>query len=635
MDIQSAELTKLFVLYPMIIPGWVTPVKPDGIAHGGIPKALYDGQAQGLECLVDSWAELQLRSWIMAVDDRVNLYCNGVLVAGAGQTVKPGEEQLRQRLYLPRGYLMQGVNRLHYVVTRVSGNSEPSRDLLVLYHLRPADNLDLVIPADVLKDGVSAEQAAQGVPFGFTYANRRNYDRIEFLLGDAKVEFDVPDGTAPITHTLFTDTFREAGDNPKAVAEFYVIDQLGNRVKSPEKRLDIHLGRLNLNPPTLVAPAKSPIDVLAHLTGATVRIEFLAAGGNDQALLMIKNPIAGDKTFPALPFNQNKRANFKLTFELLLDWMGRDVELHWELIRDGQPAGTSSSLALTIERIVDGDARLGAAIIDQADSARVLDINEFDSDATITKVLWPFQGGNYLIDITVIGTGNNGTPLVIPVVTGGSLTSEEEINGFTRTLSRAQLLLLQDGSTFHVEVKAHFKGQDPITIIFPTSLSYTIKNLQPILSENFDHRPTQLIGPGGSISLDSMTITFPAGNGYLGITSLANVITGPYPQLPGYCYGQILEMHWQASGTAQHMHIRFNWGFSYVSFWCRFAQFNDISVLFLDKSGNSLNHIYLANNFGVQPVTYSTPSHNYIWGIEIRTPRMDLIACDCFIMRRK
>ncbi|PNB76535.1 hypothetical protein C1X30_33215, partial [Pseudomonas sp. FW305-BF6] len=88
-----------------------------------------------------------------------DLYCNGNLVPGAGQTVKPGEEQLRQRLYLPHGYLIQGVNRLHYVVTRVSGNSEPSRDLLVLYHLRSADNLNLLIPADVLKDGVSAARA--------------------------------------------------------------------------------------------------------------------------------------------------------------------------------------------------------------------------------------------------------------------------------------------------------------------------------------------------------------------------------------------------------------------------------------------------------------------------------------------
>jgi hypothetical protein len=241
MDIQPSALNELFVLYPLIIPGWVSPVKPADIAHGGIPKALYDGQTKGLECLVDPWTELQMRSWTMAADDRVDLYCNGNLVPGAGQTVKPGEETLRQRLYLPHGNLMHGVNRLHYVVTRVGGDSEPSRDLLVLYHLRPADNLDLVIPPDVIANGVDAARAASGVEFGFTYANRRNHDRIEFLLGDIQVRFDVPDGTAPITHTLFTDTFQKVGDNLSAVVEFYVLDQLSNRVKSPEKPLDIHL----------------------------------------------------------------------------------------------------------------------------------------------------------------------------------------------------------------------------------------------------------------------------------------------------------------------------------------------------------------------------------------------------------
>lgn len=634
MDIQSAELTKLFTLFPIIIPGWVSPIRPAGIADGGIPKALYDGQAQGLECLVDYWEELQLRSWIMAVDDRVDLYCNGNLVPGAGQTVKPGEEQLRQRLYLPHGYLIQGVNRLHYVVTRVSGNSEPSRDLLVLYHLRSADNLNLVIPADVLKDGVSAARAAQGVEFGFTYANRRNYDRIEFLLGDTQDRFDVPDGTAPITHTLFTDMFQKAGDNPSTVAEFYVVDQLGNRVKSPEKRLDIHLGRLDLNPPTLVAPAKSPIDVLTHSNGATVRIEFLTAGLNDRARLMIKNPIAGDKTFPAQLFNQNKRANFKLTFELLLEWMGRDVELYWELIRDGKPVGTSSPLALTIERIVDGDVRLGAPIIDQADSARALDINEFDGDATITKTPWPLQGGNYLIDITVIGTGNNGTPLVIPVVTGGSLTPEEETNGLTRTLSRAQLLLLQDGSTLHVEVKANFKGQKPITIIFPRSLIYTVKNIPPILSENFDSHYSRFISLGQTISLPSMTIRFLGGNGIMGINSINTILTGPYPPVHNQSAAQVLEMHTNASGTSQYMQLEFNWGYSSVEFYYRFVQSNGILVNFLRKDKTRLSYQYLANSPGPHRVFFST-SDNDIWYVEIITSVWDLITFDHFTMGRK
>jgi hypothetical protein len=290
-------LNELFVLYPLIIPGWVSPVKPADIAHGGIPKALYDGQTKGLECLVDPWTELQMRSWTMAADDRVDLYCNGNLVPGAGQTVKPGEETLRQRLYLPHGNLMHGVNRLHYVVTRVGGDSEPSRDLLVLYHLRPADNLDLVIPPDVIANGVDAARAASGVDFGFTYANRRNHDRIEFLLGDIQVRFDVPDGTAPITHKLFTDTFQKVGDNPSAVAEFYVVDQLGNRTKSPEKRLDIHLAAV-VPVPTLtnVRDANDKeIPNAGITTSTTVKLTGTASKGKEVEIYDGSGPSAVPK----------------------------------------------------------------------------------------------------------------------------------------------------------------------------------------------------------------------------------------------------------------------------------------------------------------------------------------------------
>ena len=153
MDIQSSTLNDLFVLYPVIIPGWITPVRPAGLADGGIPQSLYDGQQQGLECLIDPWTELQRKSWTMAADDRADLYVNDDPTPVAGKTVEPGEEQDRIPLRIPHGQLIHGVNRLHYKVTRPGQNAEDSRNLYVLYHLRapgdPApDGLDLVIPPE-------------------------------------------------------------------------------------------------------------------------------------------------------------------------------------------------------------------------------------------------------------------------------------------------------------------------------------------------------------------------------------------------------------------------------------------------------------------------------------------------------
>ncbi|WP_415757501.1 YncE family protein [Pseudomonas sp. LT1P18] len=303
MDIQSSVLNELFVLYPVIIQGWVSPLKPANLAHGGIPKSLYDGQPQGLECLVDPWTELQLFSWTMAVDDRVDLYVNDDPTPVTGKTVAPGEEQQRIRLYVPHGRLRNGVNRLHYKVIRPGGGSEDSRDLNVLYYLRspgePAPNgLDLVIPPDVIKDGVSAARAAQGVEFGFTYSNRRAYDRIRFQLGDESVDWEITDASTPVTKTLFTDTFQRVGDNPNLLLDFVVFDQLGNFNRSSTKQIDVHLGRVNLSAailreiptennddPNTVDLAKlngNPLSALIHLVetiwkvGDSIKLAFTA-----------------------------------------------------------------------------------------------------------------------------------------------------------------------------------------------------------------------------------------------------------------------------------------------------------------------------------------------------------------------
>ena len=385
MDIQSAVLNELFVLHPMIIHGWVTPVKPAGIADGGISKALYDGQAQGLVCLVDPWTELQQRSWIMAADDHVDLYCNGDLIPGAGQTVKPGEETLRQRLCLPHGNLRQGVNRLHYMVTRPSGNSEPSRDLLVLYHLRPAENLNLIIPADVLKDGVSAARAAQGVEFGFTYANRRNHDRIKFGLGDTLVEFDVPDGTAPITHTLFTGTFQKAGDNASAVAEFAVVDQLLNRVKSPEKRLDIHLDRLDLPAPTVkgmtgtnFSPTQPEVRVLVPQGSLlpTDKLSVVWQGATGSA-------VAGSYTSPQRLVSAG--LEIAVPRSVLAYSLGKQVTVTYVVERNGKPA---PSLPLPLNILTLPATALIAPKIVEADANNFLDVMALGSNnATIHALL--------------------------------------------------------------------------------------------------------------------------------------------------------------------------------------------------------------------------------------------------------
>jgi alpha-tubulin suppressor-like RCC1 family protein len=176
----------------------------------------------------------------------------------------------------------------------------------VLYHLRaPGDpapeGLDLLIPPDVVRDGVSAERAAQGVEFGFAYTNPRNYDRIDFLLGDITVPFEVVDASTPVAKTLFTDTFLQAGDNATTLIQYRVTDQLGNANQSPTKRLDIHLGRpLELLPPTIDEALGDQLDPADTPNGATVRIpaEVNLLGGDSGEVRWAGLPGAGSINVP-------------------------------------------------------------------------------------------------------------------------------------------------------------------------------------------------------------------------------------------------------------------------------------------------------------------------------------------------
>jgi len=259
MDIQSSALNELFALYSIIVQGWISPVRPVNTADGGIPKSLYDDQLKGLECLVDPWVEL---NQAVAGDDRVDLFINNGVTPVDGKTISPGEENLRVRLYVPKGRLRDGVNEIYYRVTRASGNgSEDSRKLRVLYHLwapgEPApDAIRLLTPDDVVANGVSPELAERGVNFGLEYDNRRPYDLISLTLGsrglvERELTPEEGDSDLPPVQTLFTNTFKQNPDNPRTPVFFSVTDQLGNFNLSATQYIDVHVNLVMLMPPDL------------------------------------------------------------------------------------------------------------------------------------------------------------------------------------------------------------------------------------------------------------------------------------------------------------------------------------------------------------------------------------------------
>ncbi|MCW1243992.1 hypothetical protein OC610_06205 [Pseudomonas sp. SAICEU22] len=298
---QSSTSNTPFVLFPVMIPGWVTPVEPQGLADGGIPKRIYDDRPDGCECWIDPWTEFQARTWTMGAGDSVALFVNDETTSVDDATVQPGEEARPIVLHIPRGRLRNGVNRLHYKVSRLSGNDEDSRDLNVLYHLLspgaddPDDtsiNMDLVVPQDVEQHGVSAARAAEGVTFGFNYANQRAYDTVRFQLSTETIELPVNSPSESVATTLYTNTFRLIGDNPRTFARFLVIDQLGNDNQSAAKYLDVHLDRVTVPIITLVLDRQGNEIPEGGITlDTSITVQGTASNGDDIQLYGNGSPV--------------------------------------------------------------------------------------------------------------------------------------------------------------------------------------------------------------------------------------------------------------------------------------------------------------------------------------------------------
>lgn len=269
MDNQTNN--NVLTLYPVIIPGWKTPVIHDSNPQGGIPLSLFNEHLEGLLCIMDPWLNA-------APNDRVDLYVDGRATPVTGKNIEPGKENDRVQLHIPKGILHEGVNEIFYKVRRVGQTTpEESRKLKVLYHtLAPGEPghsaRKVQVSADVQTNGVDKAQAERGVVVGFDYPNKRAHDDIRLTVGTTYVDHKVSPGEAlpgspVVTETLYTATFEKTGDNPRTPFQYAVTDQLGNPSgPSAALEVDVHLKDkpvpINLLPPKLLEAKESGGDTI-------------------------------------------------------------------------------------------------------------------------------------------------------------------------------------------------------------------------------------------------------------------------------------------------------------------------------------------------------------------------------------
>ncbi|MHC8391915.1 hypothetical protein ACYZTM_28810 [Pseudomonas sp. MDT2-39-1] len=251
----------LLAIDKVYIPLWTTPVIHPDSPEGGVGLVLV--RPAGVQVLVDPWYE-------MSEYDTAELLLNALPTAVDSKTIQPGEEDKRFTLYLPGGFLQNGINRVRLRVKRVSQEPETSQDLVFLFNTpRPGGevtgsgdnpNLGMTLPADVIAKGLDANRAAQGVDVTLEYPYMRAHDKITLDCDGHTVLHTVTDAQAAagtVVLRLFADAFKN--DNPRFAMRFRGVDQIGNTsgpqaTWSSTTYIDVHIKRpvLDLKPPKVL-----------------------------------------------------------------------------------------------------------------------------------------------------------------------------------------------------------------------------------------------------------------------------------------------------------------------------------------------------------------------------------------------
>ncbi len=369
---KSSDNT-ILALFPPHAPDATTPVV--GAVYG-VPKHVYDLKPMGLTIVVDPPPDDLLEE-----GDVIRLRLNGADTE-ATKTVLAGEENSRHTLYLPKGLLLTDrVNTLVYTITRISQNKGTSTpELTLLYNtIRPGiedrspgdsahSELQLILPQDVLDDGIDADRAKQGVQVCFTYPYCRAYDQIRLNCNGQDVTHTVTAAEAPpipsaepTTICVMVDeaVFLSAGDTPKFIFSYTVTDQLGNGpdTDSPYSgtvEVDVHLRETRLVAPDLAEDPDDPTDDpstidLDKLAGKdlTVLVQTFAPLWQPNDKIRVSYSATSSNGTVTLHSVEQDVVRIPFTYKLMVPnakvIAGSVVRAKYELLRNGNVFATSKN----------------------------------------------------------------------------------------------------------------------------------------------------------------------------------------------------------------------------------------------------------------------------------------------------
>ncbi|MCP3752595.1 YncE family protein [Pseudomonas sp. SBB6] len=249
---------------------------------------------------------------------------------------------------------------------------------------------------------------------------------------------------------------------------------------------------LELDAPTVVQAPGGILDPLDALTGATVEVSYAGMSVSDQITLHWRGTaIAGSAELG--PFAGD--ASGTLLIDIAVALVGANigpasmtVQLSYSVERSGQELAESPVLPLIIQTL----AQLPTPGLPQAENG-VIDLNRISGNPAFRTEPWHFMAAGQRLWLRLHGEKKDGSEVTFPLWTAQSLTNTLPL---TRSIPRADLEQLKDGSTFTLELKVSFDRSvnEGLAVEFLSGV-YTINHKQLAHSRTYtlSHRPISMI----------------------------------------------------------------------------------------------------------------------------------------------
>ncbi|TWC19863.1 MULTISPECIES: hypothetical protein [unclassified Pseudomonas] len=230
--------------------------------------------------------------------------------------------------------------------------------------------------------------------------------------------------------------------------------------------------------------------------------------------------------------------------------LGKAVTVTYTVIQAGVESPPSDTFTLNVQAMP--VASLAMPLILEAAQGGIgneLDLGSFTGDARVTAAPWPLIAAGQRVWLRCEGTASDGSDQTITLATGTEVDSSEVTAGLSRSIPRAELEKLLDGSELKVVLEVTFNRStsESEAVVFPLRI-YALANQAP-----FEHYTPFTNGDmNGWLSGGIVAIRQEAGNYYCRLGSAATQLSTIQRNIEGLRPGARYEFSLLARRGAGH-----------------------------------------------------------------------------------